>query len=76
MDANVYSYAFFGVIACFPYILYTSSFWMYNLCVVTLYLIYRQIRKRNITHIDPKGRGVIISGCDTGTYYDVSDRYL
>ena len=66
METKVYSYAFFGVLACFPYILYTSSFWMYILCVVAVYFIYRQIRKRNITYLDPKGHGVVVSGCDTG----------
>ena len=66
MDAKIHSYAFFGVIACFPYILYTSSFWIYILCVVALYLIYKGIKKRNISYLDPKGHGVVISGCDTG----------
>ena len=66
MDDRVFSYAFYAVLAIFPYIIFSSSFLWYIIGMIIVYLILHKIKRRNIMHINPKGHGVVISGCDTG----------
>ena len=63
-------YGYVLVSALFVYWLLLDAY-LYIAVLVFLHVAYRKLRKQHINHVDPHGRAVLVTGCDTGECYGI-----